>query len=90
MTAPRGGMSAAHIGRRTVAFFLLTSLANVGTLVVFSALFAVGVFHGDTDPALTYGFGIAGVLAIVITLCVPVLGMRLAPRAPWRSREWCR
>src|SRR5436309_799465 len=28
----RRGLSAEHIGRRTVAFFLLTSVANVGTL----------------------------------------------------------
>jgi len=76
----RGGMSAAHIGRRTVAFFLLTSLANVGTLAVFSALFASGVLSGDPDPALTYGFGVASLLAIVMTLCLPLLGARLAPR----------
>jgi uncharacterized membrane protein YbhN (UPF0104 family) len=78
----RGGMSAGHIGRRTVAFFLLTSLANVGTLVLFAVLFGVGVFSGDTDPALTYGFGAAGLVAIVITLCIPLLGTRLVPRAP--------
>jgi uncharacterized protein (TIRG00374 family) len=74
----RGGMDAAHIGRRTVAFFLLTSLANVGTLIVFAALFAVGVFHGDTNQALTYGFGAAGLVATLITLALPVLGTRLA------------
>ncbi|MFZ1995447.1 MAG: lysylphosphatidylglycerol synthase domain-containing protein, partial [Solirubrobacteraceae bacterium] len=75
----RGGMSAAHIGRRTVAFFLLTSLANVGGLVVFAALFAAGVLGGDTNPALTYGFGAAGLVAILITLTLPALGARLAP-----------
>src|SRR5437764_13537032 len=31
----RGGMSAEHIGRRSVAFFLITSLAKFGTLIVF-------------------------------------------------------
>ena len=78
----RGGMSAAHIGRRTVAFFLLTSLANVGALVVLAALFAAGVLRGDTNQALTYGFGVAGLAAILITLAIPALGTRLAPRAP--------
>ena len=77
----RGGMSAEHIGRRTVAFFLLTSLANVGVLVLFAALFAGGVLSGDTDPALTYGFGAAALVAIVVTLLVPVIGTRLAPRS---------
>jgi uncharacterized membrane protein YbhN (UPF0104 family) len=77
----RGGMSATHIGRRTVAFFLLTSLANVGTLVLFAALFAIGVLHGDANPALTYSFGAAGLLAIPLVLSVPLLGTRLAPRS---------
>src|SRR5947209_421077 len=77
----RGGMSADHIGRRTVAFFLLTSLANVGVLALFAALFATGVLSGDTDPALTYAFGTASLLAIVVTLLVPVIATRLAPRS---------
>jgi uncharacterized membrane protein YbhN (UPF0104 family) len=76
----RGGMSAAHIGRRSVAFFLLTSLANVGTLVVLALLFALNVVRGDTNQALTYGFGAAGLVASVIVLLVPVIGHRLAPR----------
>ena len=69
----RGGMSAEHIGRRTVAFFLLTSLANVGTLIVFAAAFAVGVLGSDPAPAVTYGFGAAAVAATAITLALPVL-----------------
>ena len=77
----RGGMSAAHIGRRSVAFFLLTSLANVGTLVVFALLFATGVLAGDTNQALTYGFGAAGLLAAVVVLLLPVIGHRLRPRS---------
>ncbi len=77
----RGGMSGAHIGRRTVAFFLLTSLANVGGLALIAALFAIGVLTGDTDPPLTYGFGAAGLLAILLVLCVPLLATRLVPRS---------
>jgi uncharacterized membrane protein YbhN (UPF0104 family) len=76
----RGGMSGAHIGRRSVAFFLLTSLANVGTLVLLALLFALNVLHGDTNQALTYAFGAAGLVASVIVLLLPVLGHRLAPR----------
>lgn len=76
----RGGLDAEHIGRRSVAFFLLTSLANVGTLAVVATLFAVGALGGDTDTALTDGFGLAAVAAIVITLSVPKLGARLLPR----------
>ena len=76
----RGGMDAAHIGRRTVAFFLLTSLANVGTLAIVAALFTAGVLHGDTDVALTDVFGLAAVGGIALTLAIPYLGTHLLPR----------
>ena len=68
----RAGMSADHIARRTVAFFLLTSLANVGTVALFAVGFAVGVFSPDPTPDFTYAFGAAALLAIVITLSLPV------------------
>jgi uncharacterized membrane protein YbhN (UPF0104 family) len=77
----RGGMSADHIGRRTVAFFLLTSLANVGTLIALSALVAAGILSGDSNLALTYAFGAAGLVAVAVTLAVPVLSGGLPPRA---------
>ena len=63
----RGGMSTEHIARRTVAFFFLTSLANVWTLIVLAALFASGVFHYDRNP-LTYVFGVASLLATLIVV----------------------
>jgi uncharacterized membrane protein YbhN (UPF0104 family) len=69
----RAGMSADHIARRTVAFFLLTSLANVGAVLVFAAGFAVGIFGGDAAPGFTYAFGGAALLAIALTLSVPSL-----------------
>jgi uncharacterized membrane protein YbhN (UPF0104 family) len=75
----RGGMSVEHIGRRTVAFFFLTSLANVATVIVFAALFAVGVLQHDRDPALTYGFGIAALLATGFVVALPLL---LHPKDP--------
>jgi len=64
----RGGMNTEYIGRRTVAFFILTSLANVVTLVVFAALYALGVLAGDRDPTLTYGFGAAALVATAIVV----------------------
>jgi uncharacterized membrane protein YbhN (UPF0104 family) len=62
----RGGMSTEHIARRTVAFFFLTSLANVATLMVFALLYATGLLHHDRNPPLTYVFGAASLLAIAI------------------------
>jgi uncharacterized membrane protein YbhN (UPF0104 family) len=69
----RGGMSAEHIGRRTVAFFFLTSLANVGGVILFAALYATGILQHDRNAVLTYGFGAASVLAAAIVLALPVL-----------------
>jgi uncharacterized protein (TIRG00374 family) len=49
----RGGMPASEIARRTAAFFLLTSVANVVGVVVIGIALAVGVFPGETNLALT-------------------------------------
>jgi uncharacterized protein (TIRG00374 family) len=79
----RGGMKGEHIARRTVAFFLLTSLANVGTLIVFAVGFAVGILHGNTVPVFTYSFAGAGVIAFALTFSLPALHARFsARRAP--------
>ncbi len=61
------------IGRRTVALFFLTSMANVGGVIVFAALYAVGILHHDRDPALTNGFGAAALVATLILLSLPAL-----------------
>ncbi len=49
----RGGMPAAEIARKTVAFFLLTSLPNVGTLVLLGIGLAIGILPGHASLALT-------------------------------------
>ena len=43
----RGGLPTAFIARRTVAFFLITSLANVGFLAIGGIGLATGVLHGS-------------------------------------------
>ena len=69
----RGGMSVEHIARRTVAFFFLTSAANIGAVILFAGLYAIGVLHHDRDPALTYGFGAAALIASAVVLTLPAL-----------------
>jgi uncharacterized membrane protein YbhN (UPF0104 family) len=69
----RGGMSTEHVGRRTVAFFLLTSLANVGGVILFALLFLSGILGDDRNPILTYGFGGAALVATVAVLALPLL-----------------
>jgi uncharacterized membrane protein YbhN (UPF0104 family) len=78
----RGGMGVEHIARRSVAFFLLTSMANVGGVIIFALLYAVGVLGPDPDPLVTYGFGAAAVLAVAATLALPRLLAHHAPAAP--------
>ena len=45
----RGGLPAAFIAQRTVAFFLLTSLANVTFLAIGGIGLATGILHGEPD-----------------------------------------
>jgi uncharacterized membrane protein YbhN (UPF0104 family) len=87
----RSGTPADHIARRTVAFFLVTSLANVGTLIVFAAAFAIGIFGHDPAPGATFGFAGIAVLAVaIVTLVVPALTSRYLrgrrPLPPGASR----
>jgi uncharacterized protein (TIRG00374 family) len=74
----RGGMSTEHIARRSVAFFFLTSLANVWTLILFAILYAAGVFPSNHN-VITYVWGAVGLVA---TLLVMVALPRLQPREP--------
>ena len=69
----RAGMATAEIGRKSVAFFFLTSLPNVAGVIVFAALYATGVLGEVRDPALTYGFGMAAFCATLLVLALPRL-----------------
>jgi uncharacterized membrane protein YbhN (UPF0104 family) len=64
----RGGLPAAFIARRTVAFFLLTSLANVTFLGLGGVALATGLLSGS--PGLLLGLipAVAAALAIAIAL----------------------
>jgi uncharacterized protein (TIRG00374 family) len=49
----RGGMPTAEIARRTAAFFMLTSVANVAGVVLIGVGLAARVLPGETNLALT-------------------------------------
>ncbi len=76
----RGGLPASYIARRTVAFFLLTSLANVGFLALGGTLLAVGILHGASMPLLGIIPAIAGLTAIGLALGVRPVAKLLARR----------
>jgi len=79
----RGGLPASYIARRTVAFFLLTSLANVGFLALGGALLATGVLHGSPELILGIIPAVAGSAAIALAV-----GAR--PVANVLARRWMR
>ncbi len=64
----RGGMQGEEIARRTVAFFLLTSLPNVLGVIVIGLGLAVGVFGGEQNLLLTLLPAAIAAGAIVLTL----------------------
>ena len=72
----RGGMPSAEIARRTVAFFLLTSVANVVGVIVVGIGLAIRVFPGETNLALTAVPAAIAAVSIVGAL----LAGRAAPR----------
>jgi uncharacterized protein (TIRG00374 family) len=76
----RGGMSADHIAKRTVAFFLLTSAANVVALILFGLGLAIGILPGHASLALTLIPAGVAVAAIVVTLAVGRLAHRIERR----------
>jgi uncharacterized membrane protein YbhN (UPF0104 family) len=81
----RGGLTTAFIARRTVAFFLLTSLANVGFLALGGLGLATGVLNGSPSIVLGLVPAIAGVGAVALALAARSLAARLA-RRPMRTR----
>jgi uncharacterized protein (TIRG00374 family) len=49
----RGGMANEEIARRTAAFFMLTSVANFGFVVLVGAALATGLLSGESNLLLT-------------------------------------
>jgi uncharacterized protein (TIRG00374 family) len=64
----RIGMPTEQIARRTVAFFLLTSLPNVLGVVIIGVGLATGLFEGSASIALTVVPAVIAATAIVIVI----------------------
>jgi uncharacterized protein (TIRG00374 family) len=76
----RRGMDSGHIARRSVAFFLLTSIPNVVGVIILGLGLAVGIFEGSSNLALTLVPAIVAAGAIALTIA----GGRWAGRAAER------
>ncbi len=83
----RLGMSRERIARRTAAFFLLTSMANIAGVIAFAALYMLGVLGHDPNPALTYAFGAAALIGTALVLALPTVLERLPLRRPKATRS---
>ena len=79
----RGGMPGAEIARRTVAFFLLTSVANVVGVIVVGIGLAAKALPGETSLALTALPAAIAAMSIVGAL----LAGKTAPRLHRRLKR---
>jgi uncharacterized protein (TIRG00374 family) len=79
----RAGMPGDRIARNTIAFFLLTSAANVGLLIVLGVGLSVGLVPGHVSLALAIVPAVVAAAAIAGTLLVG----RLSARAHRRHSE---
>ncbi len=64
----RGGMQATEIARRTVSFFLLTSVPNVLGVIVLGLALALGIFSGESNLLLTAVPAAVAATAVAATL----------------------
>lgn len=86
----QGGMSSGHIARRTVAFFLLTSMANFGAVIVAGAGLAAGLLPGQAPLALTLGPAAGAAAAVVLVLALPHLTAGASGRRAMLGRPGAR
>jgi uncharacterized membrane protein YbhN (UPF0104 family) len=78
----RGGVPGGQIARRTVAFFLLTSLANVGFLALGGLALAAGLLSGPSNPLLSIVPAVVGIGAIALALSAGAAARALGARTP--------
>jgi uncharacterized protein (TIRG00374 family) len=83
----QAGMPTGHIGRRTVAFFVITSAANFLSVIAIGLAFFVGIVPGRAGPALTLVPALITSLGVLIVLLSPRLLRALSARAATPGRS---
>ena len=79
----RGGMANEEIARRTAAFFMLTSIANVGLVAIVGAGLAIEIFAGESSLLLS---AVPAAIAAAL-IGGALLAGRAAPRLHRRQAE---
>jgi len=80
----RGGMDIDRIARRSVAFFLLTSVPNVLGVIIIGVGLAANLFEGDASLTLTLLPAVVAALAIVLAVASGRWAGRLEQRLAGR------
>jgi uncharacterized membrane protein YbhN (UPF0104 family) len=75
----QGGMSTQYIARRSIAFFVLTSIPNFAFAAVLGPLLLTGWFAGHVPVVLTLVLSIAAWAAAVVVALLPRLLARIDP-----------
>jgi uncharacterized membrane protein YbhN (UPF0104 family) len=75
----QGGMSTEHIGRRSVTFFVLTSVPNFAVAAVLGPLLLTGLFTGHIPVVLTLVFSAAAWSVALVIALLPLLLARINP-----------
>jgi uncharacterized membrane protein YbhN (UPF0104 family) len=75
----QGGMPTEHIGRRSVAFFVLTSIPNFACAAVLGPLLLTGLFAGRIPVAPTVIFSALAWATAATTAALPLLLGRIDP-----------
>ncbi len=74
----QGGMDTEHIGRRSVSFFILTSLPNFAITALLGLLLLLGVFDGHAPTITTALFTGLAWAAAALVAALPFILRRLA------------
>ncbi len=75
----QGGMSTEHIGRRSVAFFVLTSLPNFACAAVLGPLLLTGLFSGEIPVVPTAVLSALAWVTVAVIAALPLLLGRIDP-----------
>jgi uncharacterized protein (TIRG00374 family) len=75
----QGGMSADHIARRSVAFFILTSAPNFICAAVFGWALVTGLLPGSGPLLLTWVLSVLAVAAIILVALLPRILAHVGP-----------
>ncbi len=75
----QGGMSGEHIGRRSVAFFVLTSIPNFACAAVLGPLLLTGLFSGHIPVGVTAVLSALAWLTVAVIAGLPLVLRRIDP-----------